>query len=185
MNIAKLGYMLSVSLILTISSCSPQKRLARLLKAHPHLISTEATSDTAFVHTTDTLVRVRKDTVTTIDSLWLIRQRHVMDSIYQLRDSVVIDTLGVRTVIHRIDSGAFRIQQQITDSVLRVLYREMIVVDSLVQINDSLTSVIENTTTKTLHTKCTPWWVWVLITLCALVLLRYISGRAHSRLNNY
>ena len=80
--------LLLLLLILLIFSCTPQKRLNRLLRAHPELVS----KDTVFVNDTVRISSVTHDSVFHYlqpDTLVLVKDRLTMKYFYNVKDSTV------------------------------------------------------------------------------------------------
>jgi len=81
-----------IIIILLLSSCSPQKRLNRLVKKHPELIKVDTLSvhdtihtetikaDTVFKDTT--FLRLLRDTITVVNDRLRINTYHYRDSIF-------------------------------------------------------------------------------------------------------
>ena len=107
--------------------------------------STSVTRDTTERNwaKSDTIVSIERDTLITVDSSWIVKQRKTLDSLFNLKDSIVVINSGVKTVIYRTDTSNIRIYQEVTDSVLAVavLQRERILM--LTNIRDSLFSEVE------------------------------------------
>jgi len=81
-----------IIIILLLSSCSPQKRLNRLVKKHPELIKVDTLSVHDTIHTetikADTVFKdttyftLLRDTITVVNDRLTIRQYHYRDSIF-------------------------------------------------------------------------------------------------------
>jgi len=81
-----------IIILLLLSSCSPQKRLNRLVKKHPELINVDTlsvhdtihtetiTADTVFKDTT--FLRLLRDTITVVNDRLTIKQYYYRDSIF-------------------------------------------------------------------------------------------------------
>jgi hypothetical protein len=77
------GAYLLFAWLVTVNGCTPQKRLQRLVRKHPHLITTDT------VRVIDT---VRIDAVR-IDTAWNVREfhHHLIDTIRIVRDNLRVE----------------------------------------------------------------------------------------------
>lgn len=102
--------LLYIAIGLSLTACSPQQRLNRLIKKHPQLLTT--TVDTLRIHDTITVEAVRVDTSILIkhfyervlDTIHLTRERLTVkiwqrDSVIQMQGECAADTIFYDRVI--------------------------------------------------------------------------------------
>ena len=78
-------------LILLLSSCSPQRRLNRLLALHPEL----KTPDTLVLHDTIPIPQIQTDTILRLSTLHdtvTLHKDHLQVKIHRLRDTIYIQS---------------------------------------------------------------------------------------------
>jgi hypothetical protein len=112
--VGTLFILLALAMIAGIISCTPQKRLARLVKKHPNLIKTDT------VYYNDTLISVHssKDTIVSIhhhvgDTVYIHSQKLTERIIYLKGDSILVQgDCAPDTVIHKVKETINTISQQ-------------------------------------------------------------------------
>lgn len=130
--IACLGYFL-------LNGCTAshyQRKCAQLCQKYPVLC------DTQIVVKVDTFEYFTSDTIFTRDSVWLVEQRGVLDSLFKMSrvDTFVVTKRGVTTIVYR-DNDNFRVVVDQLDSTLEVYEQKLIE-------NSRLREIIRNQETK-------------------------------------
>ena len=89
-NFSIINFPLSIILVLTLLSCSPQKKLHRLLKKHPELLQT----DTIKINDSIFIPEIHIDTIfhySTLKDTIVITKENLKIKILELNDTVYLD----------------------------------------------------------------------------------------------
>ena len=89
-NFSIFNFALSIILVLTLLSCSPQKKLHRLLKKHPELLQT----DTIKINDSIFIPEIRIDTIfrySTLKDTIVITKEKLKIKILEVNDTVFLD----------------------------------------------------------------------------------------------
>lgn len=121
-----------------------QKRLERLKNNHSELFN----ADTIYQVVSDTLI--------------VTVPEYVFDTIVEVSDSVVIETERFKTVIQVVKDS---IPYYIVDTKIKS-------VEVPVEVVDTLTIIKESIEFKTQYKKYVPWWVYILLSLLLLQIIK-------------